>query len=119
MANNFKVAKDAQGHVTACGPNDSNFEPNIPPGGTLELSDVFQEVFVPPAAQAKIDRRNGILADAEADAFTSKLRDSTHQELKDMAQNHQAMQAFTAPQRAIIGKLMIALAYALQGGRAK
>jgi hypothetical protein len=37
---NFKIAKDAEGRVRACGPNDSNFEPAIPAGGSLELSEV-------------------------------------------------------------------------------
>lgn len=37
----YKVVRDAQGLCRGCGPDDGNYAPTIPPGGTLESSPVF------------------------------------------------------------------------------
>lgn len=112
----FKVAKNSLGQVTACGPNDQHFEPAIPPGGTLEISATFQPVFVSQAIQDKIARRAVIKADAEADNFIDKLRDSTPTQIQTFVA---ANVTDLASAKIFLAKLGIAVAYALQGGRDK
>lgn len=113
---NFKVAKNAQGQVVGCGPNHDGYEPGIPPGGSLELSDVYVEPFVPQAVQDLITKREQIRADAQADTFVERLENATPAQIKTFVQNNVTD---LASAKQFIAKLAIAVAYTLQGGRAK
>lgn len=41
---NYLVVRDAQGRCVGCGPNDGEYAPTVPTGGTTELSAVWVPV---------------------------------------------------------------------------
>jgi hypothetical protein len=84
----FKIVRDASNNVTASGPNDSNFEPAIPVGGSLTIENAMQPVFVPPAAQAKLDRRAAIEADVAGDTFAQAVDSATPNQIRAFIQNN-------------------------------
>jgi hypothetical protein len=116
MADNFKVAKDAQGNVVGCGPNHDGYEPAIPPGGSLEFSDVYVQPFVPQAVQDLMAKRLAVKTEAEGDTFIDNLRNATPNQIKTFVQNNVTD---LASARQFISKLAIAVAYTLQGGGTK
>lgn len=44
----FKVVRDGAGLCRGCGPNTDAYQPVVPAGGSLELSDVWVDVPPPP-----------------------------------------------------------------------
>lgn len=52
----YKVVRDAQGRCRACGPDDNNFDPAVPPGGSVSSSNVWVPIDPTPTEQAVLDR---------------------------------------------------------------
>lgn len=112
----FKVAKDAQGRVTACGPNKDSFDPQIPAGGTLEISNVFVPIHVSQAALDKAARRAATELEAEGDQFIDRLRTADPATIRAFVQTNVTD---LASARQFIGRLAVAVSFALQGGKDK
>ena len=66
----FKVVRDRNNRVLACGPDKPSFDPVVPPGGRIEQSETFILPFEPNSHKIKrIEREN----------------EFTHEDLRELA----------------------------------
>lgn len=73
----YLVVTDASGRVCACGPDDGEFDPIVPPGGAMTRSDVFVAVQLTAEELAEVARRQGIRDDPLRADILNRLRTAT------------------------------------------
>lgn len=103
---NYKVVRDSAGLCRGCGPNDDNYQPAIPDGGSLELSDVFVPIDPTPTEQAAADRSSADVqeaSDCKLDSTIMGLVDQTRAQWRAWASNN--FPTLTAPEKTRLGDL--------------
>jgi hypothetical protein len=102
----YKVVRDSAGRCRGCGPNDANYQPEVPAGGTIELSDVFVPVEATPQEQviaARIAADEQERVDCKLDATIMNLVDQTRAQWRTWAGNN--FPTLSAAERTRLGDL--------------
>jgi hypothetical protein len=69
MSGGFRVVRDAAWLCRGCGPNDGTYDPAVPPGGAVSVSDVWVPIDPLPAEAAEAARLGEIDGHIRTDTF--------------------------------------------------
>jgi hypothetical protein len=76
----YKVVRDSAGRCRGCGPNDGNYEPAIPVGGSLSLSETFVQIELSPEESSELARQQAVDEAIQSDSTVSALKAMTNAE---------------------------------------
>ncbi len=102
----YKVVRDSAGRCRGCGPNDGSYEPVVPSGGSLDVSDVFVAIDATPTEQASAARLSTDeqeRSDCKLDATIMGLVDQTRTQWRGWAGNN--FPTLTPAERTRLGDL--------------